>query len=152
MRCGLGFESKPCIEDHYARVRILELRKSGTGPHWRGRCPLCGWTGVLEVSAKLSVQVTCWGNPRCDRALLREWMRERVPCLVSPSQRISARIDPDELAELALLKIAPTSLRLALLEMAGIGTEEALDKLGVGRQNRYRVVSELRQSRRSNRR
>jgi predicted GIY-YIG superfamily endonuclease len=54
---------------------------------------------------------------------------------------------PDEvpaadLIELAMLSMPPQSLRLALLELAGIPTPAALDMLGVGPTHRRRVISQ----------
>ncbi len=52
----------------------------------------------------------------------------------------------ERLIALALAKMPPTSLRLALLEMAGMSTNEALDMLGTPKSNRYRVITALRRS------
>jgi predicted GIY-YIG superfamily endonuclease len=46
-----------------------------------------------------------------------------------------------EIVALADAKMPPTSLRLALLELAGLSTKEALDRMGVPRTNRYRVIA-----------
>jgi hypothetical protein len=69
------------------------------------------------------------------------------PCM--PGGRRREVIRHDDLITLALTDMPPQSLRLGLLELAGLTTAQALDKLGVSRTNRYRVVSELRQRRRS---
>ena len=50
----------------------------------------------------------------------------------------------EKLVALALAKMPPTSLRLGLLEFAGMTTNEALNVLGVGRSNRYKVITALR--------
>lgn len=50
----------------------------------------------------------------------------------------------ERLVALALAKMQPMSLRLGLLEMAGMSTKEALDELGLPRSNRYRVIAGLR--------
>lgn len=61
----------------------------------------------------------------------------------------------DDLVALALCSLPPMSLRLAMLEMAGYSTPDALDLLGVRRENRSRVIagrsgaSKLMQNRRS---
>ena len=39
------------------------------------------------------------------------------------------------------LRHAPQSLRLGLLELAGMTTTQALDKLGIGRTHRARVIA-----------
>jgi len=62
------------------------------------------------------------------------------PCM--PGGRAARpTVDLDELAALALTPMPPTSLRLAMLELAGFGTREALDKLGVRREHRSRVIA-----------
>ena len=48
----------------------------------------------------------------------------------------------DEIVSLAMLNMPPQSLRLALLELAGIPTRTALDMLGVGPTHRYRVINQ----------
>lgn len=49
-------------------------------------------------------------------------------------------VSAEDVAAVALREMPPTALRLALLEMVGIGTDQALDLLGVRlRQNRARV-------------
>ena len=50
-------------------------------------------------------------------------------------------IDADDLAAVVLSGMAPMSMRLALLEMAGMTTPMALDKLGVRREHRSRVIA-----------
>jgi hypothetical protein len=47
----------------------------------------------------------------------------------------------DDLITLALSDMPPMTLRLELLRLAGLGTAEALDKLGVRRENRSRVIA-----------
>ena len=49
-------------------------------------------------------------------------------------------IQHDELAELALADVPPMTMKLMMLRMAGLGTAEALDKLGVRSDNRARVI------------
>ena len=46
----------------------------------------------------------------------------------------------DDLITLALSDLPPMTLRLELLRLAGLGTAEALDKLGVRPDNRARVI------------
>jgi hypothetical protein len=75
----------------------------------------------------------------------KEAMRPHLVKLIGPCMpgRRTRRtpIDHDELTALALTEMPPTSLRLAMLEMAGLGTWEALDKLGVRREHRSRVIA-----------
>jgi hypothetical protein len=76
-----------------------------------------------------------------------------VPCFTAGRKPRRARIAPDDVIELALSGMNGLSLKLALLEMAGMSTPEALGKLGVRRENRARVIagraSILMQNRRS---
>ena len=46
----------------------------------------------------------------------------------------------DELIELALADMPPMTLRLHMLRLAGLGTSEALDRMGVRPDNRARVI------------
>lgn len=72
-------------------------------------------------------------------------MRPHVAKLVGPcmpgGRAGRTSVDLDDLAALALIQMPPTSLRLAMLEMAGYSTREALDKLGVRREHRSRVIA-----------
>ena len=56
-----------------------------------------------------------------------------------------------EIYELVQMEMPPTSLRLALLELIGIPTREALDMLGVGRTHGYRVIEGRKRLPRKNR-
>lgn len=109
---------------------------------WRFACPCCGSGRVLSVQAK--GRYPRWNNHcPCDRAEVRA----RLADLGLVSRRYAPRrpvADRDELAALALADLPPQSLKLALLELSGMTTTEALDKLGIRRSNRARVVSALR--------
>ena len=52
-------------------------------------------------------------------------------------------IEHDDLIGLALSDMPPMTMRLAMLRLAGLGTPEALDRLGVRRENRSRVIAGL---------
>ena len=47
----------------------------------------------------------------------------------------------DDLIALALSGVPAMTMRLEMLRMAGMGTAEALGKLGVRRENRSRVIA-----------
>ena len=53
---------------------------------------------------------------------------------------IRSDISGNEIVALAMTKMPPVSLRLAMLELAGMTTREALDALGVGPTHRHRVI------------
>jgi hypothetical protein len=116
---------------------------------WRFPCPCCGKDRRLSVQAKPGRRHPEWNlHCGCDRSDVQAKLA--AAGLAAPLHRRRVpKADPDELAALALADMPPLALRLGLLELAGFGTREALDKLGVTRTNRYRVVSALRQSRRS---
>lgn len=58
-----------------------------------------------------------------------------------PGGRRREPVDHDELAALVLADLPPMTKFLRILQMAGLGTAEALDKLGVRRENRSRVIA-----------
>lgn len=58
-----------------------------------------------------------------------------------PSGRRREPIDHDDLMALALADIPPKTKELRMLQMAGVGTSEALDMLGVRREHRTRVIA-----------
>jgi len=57
-----------------------------------------------------------------------------------PEFNLRKHLTGAELYELALQKMPPTTLRLRMLELAGVPTNEALDLMGIGRTHRYRVI------------
>jgi hypothetical protein len=85
--------------------------------------PACAYEDILAAAAAIPALARCITLPRV------------------PRQRKPAPIDPEALAALALSGMQPMSLKLAMLEMAGVGTREALDKLGVRREHRSRVIN-----------
>jgi hypothetical protein len=54
---------------------------------------------------------------------------------------LSGKVSRDAIAGLAMLKVPPMTLRLRVLELAGIPTRSALDMLGVPRERRSRVIA-----------
>lgn len=146
MACGLGFpDAEDCAAAHWSPA--LDGRRE-RGGQWRAPCPVpgCGVLRSLEYDApgKHVRWRTFCGNH--DKEAVRPYLSK----LVGPCMPLGSRQRRDnELIALALADLPPQSLRLAMLEMAGLGTGEALDMLGISRTNRYRVVSELRQRRRS---
>jgi len=48
----------------------------------------------------------------------------------------------EDIVDLAMLKMSPQALRLALLELVGIPTGAALDMIGCPRTNKYRVINQ----------
>jgi hypothetical protein len=112
---------------------------------WRFSCPCCGAQRVLSVQAK--GRYPNWNN-HCP--CLRDEVRAKLAALGLVSARAPRLIDRGALIALAEDRGVPDlALRVALLELAGIGRIEACDRLGISRAQRYRIVSPLRQNRRS---
>jgi hypothetical protein len=141
MACGLGLpDAEDCAADHWSPA--LGGRRERNG-QWRADCPVpgCGASRSLEYDAP--GKHVRWRSfcGKHDRDKVKPYLAELLgPCM--PTRRAGRHpIDHDELIALALAGMPPTSLRLAMLEMAGIGTSEALDKLGVRREHRARVIA-----------
>jgi hypothetical protein len=141
MACGLGLpDAEDCAADHWSPA--LDGRRERNG-QWRATCPVpgCGTLRALEYDAPgkhVRWRSFCGTH---DKEAVRPYLAALVgPCM--PSGRTARPpVDRDELIALALARMPPTSLRLAMLEMAGLGTREALDKLGVRREHRSRVIT-----------
>ena len=157
MACGRG---EPTAEDCAIRCWSEALVKLNAhrepNGQWRADCPVPGCTveRALQYDAPgKHVRWKSWcGFHDMDA------MRPHLAALVSPCMPGKYRepIRHDDLVALALCSLPPMSLRLAMLEMAGYSTPEALDLLGVRRENRSRVIagrngaaSKLMQERRS---
>ena len=141
MACGLGLpDAEDCAADHWSRA--LDGRRE-PGGQWRAACPVpgCGTKRSLEYDAPgkhVRWRSFCGDH---DKEAVRPHLAKLVgPCM--PSGRPARpSIDHDEVIALALTQMPPTSLRLAMLEMAGLSTREALDRLGVRREHRSRVIA-----------
>lgn len=105
---------------------------------WRFPCPCCGSGRELSVRAKPGHRRPQW-DPKC--RCPREEVAAKLAALGLISGRRPPKLDRDEVIALALADMPPQSLRLALLELAGLGTREALDKMGVHRAHRARVIA-----------
>ena len=147
MRCGE--DGTECAIRHVVpelRGYCTKTRKTGsrdTPYEWACTCPLCHGDGKLTVTAKGRTILLFCQKCRGSQGKLTAEMAARLPaCFRLPGQpRGGSRIDPADLAALALAEMPPVSLRLALLEMSGLSTPDALDKLGVRRENRSRVIN-----------
>jgi hypothetical protein len=80
-------------------------------------------------------------DPRCERNTVRLKLAELLPGCVSARYAPRHSVSSDDLIRIADSSMAPQSLRLAMYEMAGLGTQEALDRMGVRREHRSRVIS-----------
>lgn len=132
----------PLLDGHCTKSRRIGSRSI---PYeWSCRCPACGRDDKLTLTAK-------------GRNLLRHCQRCKVPqdeltaalgTLLPGCFRPAGKPAPkgswtsaEDVISLALAGMPPMSLRLALLELAGLRTPDALDRLGVRRENRSRVIN-----------
>ena len=135
MRCGLDGES--CAVTHWCPALKGERERSG----WRAPCPLCQSRRALEYS--LNGHSIRWNSfcPQHDREALRPVLRRLIGGCLPGRPTGPAPIGHDDLVELMLSDMPPMSMKLAGLELAGMSTSAALDKLGVRRDNRARVIA-----------
>ena len=108
--------------------------------------PLCRHAaGSLRVTAKGRTLLRYCHRCEASQEALTAALSAMLPCFwpagARPSrQRKQPQIEQGDLSALALADVPPMSLRLYLLELDGMSTTEALDKLGVRRENRARVI------------
>jgi len=140
MACGLGLpDAEDCAADHWSPA--LNGRREAGG-QWRATCPVpgCGALRALEYDAPgkhVRWRSFCGTH---DKEAIRPHLAKLVgPCMPSGRRTIDA-----ELVALATADLPPQSLRLALLEMAGMTTAEALAELGIGPTHKRRVIGPLR--------
>jgi hypothetical protein len=142
--CGRG---EPTAEDCAIRCWSGALIRLGShrepNGQWRANCPVPGCDverGLQYDAPGKHVRWKSWCGFH-DMDAMRPHVAKLVgPCM--PGGRAGrTSVDLDDLAALALIQMPPTSLRLAMLEMAGYSTREALDKLGVRREHRSRVIA-----------
>ena len=144
MACGRG---EPTAEDCAIRCWSDALRKLNShrepNGQWRADCPVPGCRSQRALEYDAPGRHVRWRSfcGHHDREAMRPYLVKLIgPCM--PGGRAARpTVDLDELAALALTPMPPTSLRLAMLELAGFGTREALDKLGVRREHRSRVIA-----------
>lgn len=140
MACGRGYpDAIDCAGDCWCKA--LDGRREPSG-QWRADCPVprCGAKRALEWDAPgkhVRWRTFCGEH---DKEATRPHLAKLVgPCL--PGRVYREPVRHEDLIALALCSVPPMSLRLALLELAGISTAEALDLLGVRRENRSRVIA-----------
>ena len=143
MACGLGLpDAEDCAADHWSPR--LGGRREPSG-QWRAGCPVpgCGALRSLEYDAPgkhVRWRSFCGTH---DKDAIRPYLVKLVgACMPGGSRREPIR--HADLIALAEADIPPQSLRLALYELAGMPTSEALAKLGVGPTHKRRVVDPLR--------
>lgn len=141
MACGLGGDAQDCAISHWSPA--LDGRRE-RGGQWRAPCPVpgCGALRALEYDAPgghVRWRSFCGSH---DKEEVRPHLAKLIgPCM--PGGR--PKINP-EMVALATADLPPQSLRLGLLEMAGMTTAEALAALGIGPTHKRRVIDPLRKS------
>jgi hypothetical protein len=137
--CGLGLpDAEDCAADHWSRA--LDGRRE-SGGQWRANCPVPGCRSLRALEYDAPGKHVRWRSfcRHHDKEAVRPYLVKLVglcmPRGAGPKRN-------EELIALAKTPMPPTSLRLALLELAGMGTYEALDELGVRREHRSRVIAQ----------
>jgi hypothetical protein len=139
MACGLGLpDAEDCAADHWSPA--LGGRRERNG-QWRATCPVpgCGALRALEYDAPgrhVRWRSFCGEH---DKDAVRPWLARLIGSCMPGGHRREA-ISHDELIDLMLSDVPPMTMRLMGLRLAGIGTAEALDRLGVRPDNRARVI------------
>jgi hypothetical protein len=147
LRCGE--DGTDCALLHAVpalKGRCTKERTAGgrTVPYeWACCCPVCGADGKLTLTAKGRTLLRCCHKCKASQEALTAELAKLLPaCFGEPTnRRRGPAVTPDALIALALAPMPPLSRQLAMLELAGVGTQDALDRLGVARQNRYRVIA-----------
>lgn len=135
VQCGVDNES--CAGEHWCE-EFDGLPEPGG---YRAPCPIDGNGRLLRWEPR--GQGIWWDSycPDHPKEVLRPVLRQRLgECMPGRGPR-RVPIDHDDLAALALAGLPPMTLRLRLLVLTGMRTQEALDKLGVRRDNRARVIA-----------
>lgn len=142
-----------CAVDHVLPVlpgRCTDSRKIRAGGkqidvpvQWEALCPLCGAQKLtLTVKGRLldrHCQKCKAPQPELTAAMIKLFPQcFRLPRTAPERPPL---IQSADVTAIALSGMQPISMKLALLELAGMATPEALDKLGVRRENRPRVIA-----------
>lgn len=145
MACGRG---EPTAEDCAIRcwsdaLRKLSAHREANG-QWRADCPVPGCDAERALEYDAPGKSVRWRSfCHHDKEAMRPYLAKLIgPCM--PGGRADRTpVDHDDLIALALSDMPPMTMRLAMLRLAGLGTPEALDRLGVRRENRSRVIAGL---------
>ncbi len=76
--------------------------------------------------------------------MVRRRLAELLPGCVSARYQPQHAISRDDVVTIVLSAMPPQAKYLALLELCGMSTQAALDKLGVRREHRSRLISRRR--------
>ena len=146
MGCGIDSfaDADECAIAHWSPALIALNGHRERSGQWRADCPVpgCGASRSLEYDAPgkhVRWRSFCGDH---DKEAVRPYLQKLVG-LCMPGGRRRESIRHDDLIELALSDAPPMTMRLEMLRLAGIGTAEALDRLGVRREHRSRVIAGL---------
>lgn len=145
MRCGE--DGIDCALQHVVPAlngRCTKERRTGgrTVPYqWAARCPVCETDGKLTLTAKGRTLLAFCQKCRVSQKELAGALAKMFPDCFGARPARRGGVPAADLIALALAPMPPLSRQLVMLEMAGMPTPEALDRLGVARQNRYRVIA-----------
>lgn len=128
--------AEDCAAEHWAAALGGHRERAG----WRADCPCCGADRSLEWDAPgKTVRWQSWCAEH-DRDALRPVLAGRLGACFPRRRSDRPPVRHDDLIALALADMPPKTKELRMLQMAGMGTREALDKLGVRSDNRARVI------------
>lgn len=131
--------AEDCAAEHWCAALDGHRERGG---QWRANCPYpgCGAERALEWDAPgKTIRWKTWCADH-DKETLRPILLERLQGCLSQRRTERTRISPDDVVGLVLGDLPPMTMRLRLLQLAGMGTQEALDKLGVRPDHRARVI------------
>lgn len=145
MACGRG---EPTAEDCAIRcwcdaLAALNSHREANG-QWRADCPVPGCKSKRALEWDAPGKHVRWKSFCLPHD--REAVRPHLAVLIGkcmPRGRPAPALRA-ELEALALADLPPQSLRLALLELGGMPTGEALAKLGIGPTHKRRAIEPLR--------
>jgi hypothetical protein len=139
MGCAVGLLGQDCAIVHWSP----SIGGRSEGDHHRAPCPFPGCQAHRALHYQGRGKSVSWQSfcADHDKATVRPYLKALVGDCLGGRDLGPAPISHDELAALALSGMQPLSMRLYLLELAGFSTRTALDKLGVIRNNRSRVIA-----------
>ena len=149
MRCGEN--GTDCALKHVvpALGGTCTKTRKGVPCEWACCCPVCHAAGKLTLTAQGRTLLRYCHRCNATQEVLTAALSAILPCFwpvgVRPSRQRKPRIEPTDLADLALSGLPPTAKDVQLLVMSGMGMNEALDKLGIDRTTRYRIRTQLSQ-------
>ena len=142
MACGLSLPAEECAIRHWCEALKNLGAHREPNLQWRADCPVPGCRSLRALQYDAPGKHVRWKSWCGEHDM--DAMRPHVAKLVGPcmpgGRAARAPVGHDDLIELMLSDLPPMTLRLRGLRLAGIGTAEALDMLGVRPDHRARVI------------